>query len=65
MSAPGGVRCAPEWRVVARESMNDTEIESAVSFEESESRNEAMTETIETWIDDLIAHVEDARGSEA
>ncbi|WP_188879702.1 hypothetical protein [Halarchaeum nitratireducens] len=45
--------------------MNDTEIESAVSFEESESRNEAMTETIETWIDDLIAHVEDARGSEA
>ena len=44
--------------------MSDAQTESIVAFEESESRNEAMTETIKTWIDDLVDHVEDARGSE-
>ncbi|GGL45379.1 hypothetical protein GCM10009037_31020 [Halarchaeum grantii] len=45
--------------------MSDAETESAVTFDESDSRDDAMAETIEAWIEDLIEHVEDARGSEA
>ncbi|WP_020220554.1 ImmA/IrrE family metallo-endopeptidase [Halarchaeum acidiphilum] len=45
--------------------MSDAETESAVTFDESDSRDDAMAETIEAWIEDLVDHVEDARGSEA
>ena len=45
--------------------MSDAHTESAVAFEDSSSRSESMTETIEAWVEDLITHVEEARGSEA
>ncbi|WP_188873095.1 ImmA/IrrE family metallo-endopeptidase [Halarchaeum rubridurum] len=45
--------------------MSDAQSESAVAFEDSSSRSESMTETIEVWVEDLITHVEEARGSEA
>ncbi|MDL0118788.1 ArdC-like ssDNA-binding domain-containing protein [Halobacterium salinarum] len=45
--------------------MSGAHIEPAVAFEDSSSRSESMTETIEVWIEDLITHVEEARGSKA
>ncbi|QLC35456.1 DUF955 domain-containing protein (plasmid) [Halarchaeum sp. CBA1220] len=45
--------------------MSDAHTEPAVAFEDSSSRSESMTETIEAWVEDLITHVEEARGSEA
>ncbi|GAD52028.1 hypothetical protein MBEHAL_0788 [Halarchaeum acidiphilum MH1-52-1] len=45
--------------------MSDAQSESAVAFEDSSSRSESMTETIEAWVEDLITHVEEARESEA
>ncbi|GAA0312784.1 ImmA/IrrE family metallo-endopeptidase [Halarchaeum salinum] len=45
--------------------MSDAQSESAVAFEDSSSRSESMTETIEAWVEDLITHVGEARESEA
>ncbi|GGN25529.1 ArdC-like ssDNA-binding domain-containing protein [Halarchaeum nitratireducens] len=45
--------------------MSDAQTEPAVAFEDSNSRIESMTETIEAWVEDLITHVEEARGSKA
>ncbi|GAA0290858.1 ImmA/IrrE family metallo-endopeptidase [Halarchaeum salinum] len=45
--------------------MSDAHTEAAVAFEDSSSRSESMTETIEAWVEDLITHVEEARKSES
>jgi hypothetical protein len=42
-----------------------TTSDASVSFEETDTRNDEMHSTIETWIDDLVAGVDDAQASEA
>ncbi|MFW5956794.1 MAG: ImmA/IrrE family metallo-endopeptidase [Halorhabdus sp.] len=41
-----------------------TTSDSSVSFEETDTRSEEMNRTIEQWIDDLVAGVDDAQASE-
>ena len=40
-----------------------TASESSVSFEETDTRSDEMNSTIEQWIDDLVAGVDDAQAS--
>ncbi len=37
---------------------------SSVSFEETDPRRDQMHSTIEQWVDDLVASVDDAQASE-
>jgi len=40
-----------------------TTSDTSVSFEETDTRNDEMHSTIEAWIDDLVADVDEAKGS--
>jgi hypothetical protein len=40
-----------------------TTSDSSVSFEETDTRSDEMNSTIEQWIDELVAGVEDAQAS--
>ena len=41
-----------------------TTSDSSVSFEETDTRSDEMNSTIEQWIDELVAGVDDAQASE-
>ena len=64
---PGGVRRVLNWRSRGKldlVTMMATTSDSSVSFEETDTRSDEMNSTIEQWIDELVAGVNDAQASE-
>jgi hypothetical protein len=59
----GAIRVGP--RAVVSVILMATTSDASVSFTESDTRSEEMHSTIETWVEDLVAAVDDAQASEA